>query len=314
MKNIAAIALVILYVGCTKTQIKTSLNQSQLQLTKSISNVPNNSYSGVYIDDFSNWFKTTDSIIDFVSWYKQNGLNAGSEYELQSILSKSKNYNAIATFNHILRKNGATYVTAIGGDSNDIIKYYIPFNKTQSDTTKRFNYFNLENEFWNSGNDTWAQWLANLKSLTRLGRTQSPVVKTEAYIGWPTGAAEYSGMVQYADRLLVHDYYTTPSWGYIRTRLDSLGLAAIAQKKIEPIIIIFDVDISNTYFESNNFTDAYQIIVNSYDTTNMSGKNGIQLIGYQIFASAEAMNMPQNLTNKLTSSGDTKDVADNNLK
>ena len=96
---------------------------------------------------------------------------------------------------------------------------------------------------------------------------------------------------------------------FILIVLSLFNLFIAIKLNISPISLNFNYDIST----SHDIT-IKSCAVNSYDTTNMPGKNGIQLIGYQIFASAEAMNMPQNLTNKLTSSGDTKDVADNNLK
>ena len=60
----------------------------------------------------------------------------------------------------------------------------------------------------------------------------------------------------------------------------------MAQGKVLDVIIIFSAEnptFSGAYFTTHDFVDAYNIINNANNSASYSGKNGIKIIGYQIY-------------------------------
>jgi hypothetical protein len=286
------ICVLVITLSCRKPNVKRDMINNNPKTE--VINIPLLNYQGLYIDNLNNWYNKSDSVTAVLNFCLNNTFHVMTEYDLTEILNSKKNYASIAKFNEEAKTiYGIKQITCVVGDSADFAKYMIPFDKAQTDSQAKFNYVNLESEWWND-DCTWAQYAKKLRAIQKMGRQQNPIVKTELYIGWlenpdGEGLEMCDTLVKYADRILVHDYYPAPSWGYVRSRLDTLGRAAISQNKVETIVIIFNVDDALPYFQDNNtFADAYSIIQNSYDTTNMAGKNGIQLIGYQIFCQSEA--------------------------
>jgi hypothetical protein len=117
------------------------------------------------------------------------------------------------------------------------------YNASRTDALEKFDYANLELEWWNKA-ATFKNYLKELQGINAWGDAQTTQIPTETYIGWfqnPTGQelTQATGIVTNTDRVLVHDYQTTPTFSYMQSRLQWLGKAAKAQNKIQKVILTF---------------------------------------------------------------------------
>jgi hypothetical protein len=246
-------------------------------------------YHGLYIDSSSYILGDANQEEALLNWCKQHEINTLSFYDLRRVMTTGK-AGHLASFLRRARLNyGILETTAVVGSEAFITSYLDTFNRSKVDTLQRFTTVNLEKEWWN-GDGTFKKYISSLSKLKQWSSLQQPVVKTEEYIGWflnPSGKEHYMAneLVKYSDRILVHDYQRTPSFGYVQSRLDYIGRAAKAQGKVFPVVIIFSAEpeFSADYFRINSFENAYQIILNGYLNTDFPGKNNIKLIGYQVF-------------------------------
>ena len=210
-------------------------------------------YRGLYVNKFDTIFKDTSKENTLLRWAKKNNFNALTLYGLGEIIPYSSKYNDLASF--ILRAKssyGISEVNATRGKAIDFTVNVNAYNNSRVNTLERFNWANLEREFWN-GDNTFTYSFTQLQQMKTWGLTQTPIVKTEEYIGWlrDSSGAPYNAVrqaqiadsiVQTVDRLLVHDYQSTLSFSYVQPRLDVLGQAALAQSKILDVIIIFSAE------------------------------------------------------------------------
>ncbi len=254
-------------------------------------------YRGLYVNKFDTIFKDTSKENTLLRWAKKNNFNALTLYGLGEIIPYSSKYSDLASF--ILRAKssyGITEVNATRGKAVDFSVYVNAYNNSRVNTSERFNWANLEREFWN-GENTFTYSFTQLQQMKTWGATQTPVVKTEEYIGWlrDSSGAPYNAIresqiadsiVQIVDRLLIHDYQSALSFSYLQSRLNVLGQAAQAQGKVLNVIIIFSAEnpaFSGLYFTTHNFVEAYDFINNANNAAAYTGKSGIKLIGYQIY-------------------------------
>ena len=254
-------------------------------------------YRGLYVNKFDTIFGDTSKENTLLRWANKHRFNALTLYGLGNILPKTSNYSTLAAF--ILRAKtiyGLKEVNATRGKSSDFTTYVHNYNNSRTDTLERFNWANLEREFWN-GDQSFTYSFTQLQNMKNWGITQTPIVKTEQYIGWlrdssgapsnPIREAQIAdSIVLVVDRLLLHDYQPTISFSYVQPRLDILGQKAMAQGKVLDVIIIFSAEnptFSGAYFTTHDFVDAYNIINNANNSASYSGKNGIKIIGYQIY-------------------------------
>lgn len=254
-------------------------------------------YRGLYVNKFDTIFKDTTKENTLLRWAKKNNFNALTLYGLGEIIPYSSKYNDLASF--ILRAKtsyGITEVNATRGKAVDFTVNVNAYNNSRVNTSERFNWANLEREFWN-GDNTFTYSFTQLQQMKIWGLTQIPVVKTEEYIGWlrDSSGAPYNAVreaqiadsiVLVVDRLLLHDYQVNLSFSYLQPRLDILGQKALAQGKVLDVIIIFSAEnptFSGAYFTTHNFVEAYDFINNANNAASYTGKSGIKLIGYQIY-------------------------------
>jgi hypothetical protein len=253
-------------------------------------------YRGLYVDNFDNILGDTAQENSLLRWCKKYKIKVISLYDLNTLLQNSSNNAALALF---IKKSKNSYgvkeVTAIRGNGMGFSQTLSIYNNTRSDTTERFNVFNLENEWWNNGPTcNFSCYTGDLKTMNTAAHTAVPALLCEEYIGWfqnPTGQDQLQAdtLVYYSDRILVHDYRSSPDFGYMQSRLVNLGKAAKRQGKIMSIIVIFSAEPSfmGNYFDINgqnhSFDDAYAEIVAQHNATAFSNKQYIKIIGYQIF-------------------------------
>lgn len=254
-------------------------------------------YRGLYVNKFDTIFQDTSKENDLLRWAKSKDFNALTLYGLSEIISDPSLYNDLAAF--ILRAKtsyGISEVNATRGKASDYTTYVNNYNNSRTNTLERFNWANLEREFWN-GDNTFTYSFLQLQTIKNWGLTQTPIVKTEEYIGWlrdssgaPSNTIRESqiadSLVLVVDRLLLHDYQQNLSFSYVQDRLDTLGQKALAQGKVLDVAIIFSAQnptFSGAYFTTHPFLDAYNFINNANNAASYPGKKGINLVGYQIY-------------------------------
>ena len=253
-------------------------------------------YRGVYVDSISYLISDTAKGNSMLRWCQLNNITNLDYYQLNSITDLTK----LATFLKLAKTNyGIKGNTAVVGGYDDVQNIVAPFNASQSDTLKRFDCVNFENEFWNSVNRSFEGSVVNLDSMYNWGRRQSPIVKSAIYIGWfnnPNGSSSITAdsmanyLIRKTDRILIHNYTTTPNFSYISNRSNILGKAALAQNKLASIIPIFGCDAgsSGVYFGNNTFDHGYDLVQNGFASSGIQYANSVNMFGYQLFKMSTA--------------------------
>lgn len=297
MKNILyAVCFIAILSGCKKNDC--TPQTSAAATTPAAEKINTNpTYRGLYVDNFNTILGDTAKENTLLRWCKQYKIKVISLYDLNTIFQHPANNNPkLAAF---IKKAKTNYqirqVAAVRGTDANFTQTISIYNDTRTDTTERFNVFNLENEWWNNGTACdFTCYTAHLKTEFNLAHAAVPPIISEEYIGWflnPAGQDQLQAdtLVKYSDRILVHDYRTAPDFGYMQSRLRFLGKAAKTQGKVISIIIIFSAEPSfmANYFDVNaqnhSFDDAYAAIVTQHNAATFTGKNNIKIIGYQLF-------------------------------
>ncbi len=84
---------------------------------------------------------------------------------------------------------------------------------------------------------------------------------------------------------MVHDYQTSPQFSYLQSRITHLGQAANSQNRTVSLVVIFSAEPIYMY---NTFQDAYQDILNQFNSVSFHFQANVQLIGYQIYSYTDA--------------------------
>ena len=251
-------------------------------------------YRGVYVDNFDRILGNHTREDSLLNWCVSSGINSISLYDLNTIMGNER-YTDLAVFIQRARSNfGIEQVAAVRGSSANFTQN-ASYDASRVHTNERFTTYNLENEWWNNGPSCdFSCYTAILKSMSNKARNASPRITTEAYIGWflnPSGQdlQQAKTLVNWLDRILVHDYRTSPQFGYMQSRLSFLGKAAQSQNRVMDVIVLFSAEpeFMQNYFsvsgQNHSFTDAYADIVDQFNAASFAGKNNVRLIGYQIF-------------------------------
>ena len=251
-------------------------------------------YRGIYVDNFDHLLGNNTREDSLLNWCVSNGINSISLYDLNTVMGNER-YTDLARFIQRARSSfGIEEVAAVRGSSANITQN-ASYDASRVNTKERFTTYNLENEWWNNGPSCdFGCYTSILKSMSNKARSASPRITTEAYIGWflnPSGQdlQQAKTLVSWLDRILVHDYRTSPQFGYLQSRLSFLGKAAQSQNRVMDVIVLFSAEpeFMQDYFsvsgQNHSFTDAYADIVNQFNAASFAGKNNVRLIGYQIF-------------------------------
>lgn len=298
-KAFCALCFFACFTACEKESVTITDNADngnlpvQIVSSSKISATPQ--YCGMYVSDFETICGNPVSENLLLTWCQMHHINALSLYGLGTILSSTSNYPILANFIKKAKlQYGIKQVAAVRGSATNVIGQTASYNTSRADTTERFNYMHLELEWWNNA-CTYANYLSQLTTIKQWGDAQPKKVYTEEYMGWfknPTGQDSLmaSGLIKNSHRIFVHDYVTTPNFSYMKNRLDYIGRAAKALNKTAEVIIIFSAQptYSYNYFLTHTFDNAYQAIVNGYNAASFTGKNYINITGYQIFDSNSA--------------------------
>ncbi len=205
----------------------------------------------------------------------------------------------IAYLPQFIKKARVTYginqVTAIRGSSANFIQN-AAYDFSQTDLYERFTSYNLENEWWNNGPScNFSCYTSILQTMNATAKNITPEIITETYIGWfqnPVGQdlQQANTLVSLLDRILIHDYQSSPGFNYLLNRTLYLSEAANSQNRTIDLIVIFSAEymFMFNYFDVNGqnqtFEDAYQVVLNQFNAASFPYKANVQLIGYQIYA------------------------------
>lgn len=283
--------LPLVFAACEKVEV--SLESTPEHSAGRIQAIP--SYRGVYVNAFDTMLGNVAAEDSMLNWCKAHGFNAISLYSLNAVMGDER-YTSLARFMKKARTGGygITQIAAVRGSSANFTQN-ANYDNGRTDLDERFNVYNLENEWWNNGPDCPFGCYTNiLQFMSQKALAANPKIIREAYMGWfqnPDGneLSQAKTLTKNLDRVLVHDYRTSPSFGYMQSRLSYLGRAAKSQNRVIDVIVLFSAEpefMQNYYSttgQNKTFDDAYAAIVAQHDAATFTGKDNIRIIGYQVF-------------------------------
>lgn len=283
--------LPVLFVACEKIEINTEA--TPVHSAGRIEATPQ--YRGVYVNAFDKMLGNVAAEDSMLNWCKANGFNAISLYSLNAVMGDQR-FTSLARFMKKARTGGygITQIAAVRGSSNNFTQN-ANYDNSRTDLDERFNVYNLENEWWNNGPScNFGCYTTILQFMGQKALAANPKIIRETYMGWfhnPKNQElqQAKTLVQNLDRLMVHDYRTAPSFGYMQSRLSFLGRAARNLGRVIDIIVIFSAEpeFMQNYFsttgQNKTFDDAYAEIVAQHNAATFDGKDHIRIVGYQIF-------------------------------
>ena len=293
---LSAALLVAVFEGCRKETDETS-DVSPKQSSDAFKILATPSYKGVYVDNFVYMVGDTSQENTLLRWCKKNSLNALSLYDTKSLLNTPSSYDRVAKFiKKAKTQYGIKSMAAVRERASQFTGSTMTYNNSRIDTVERFNTFNLENEYWNTNTSTttFGDWIKIVNTMNTTAHAAVPRITSEFYFGWfenPINkeSSQAAKMVAATDRILLHDYWATPSLSYMQSRLTFLGQEAYKQNKTIDIIVLFSVEPSFAYdyfdemTQNHTFLDAYNQILAQHNASSFAGKDNIRIIGYQLF-------------------------------
>jgi hypothetical protein len=247
-------------------------------------------YRGIYVDKYAEMAGVVAKENDFLRWCQKYNFNVLTLYGMGKVLRSPQLRPALSDFIRRAKTTyGITQVSAVVTKAATVTDLIDSYNNDRGNSRSRFDYTNLELEWWNNAAD-FETYDADLQEMQQWGRKQSPVVPNEEYIGWfknPEGEDSLMAdrLVQHSSRILLHDYQRNFTFSYLQSRLDWIGRAAKARGKIMPVVVIFSPkqEFSFDYFTNHSFGDAWQWLTAAFRDARFPGKDNVQLIGYQIY-------------------------------
>ena len=282
-------------------------------VTPSSTSTPLDLVRALYINDFNTIIGNNSEETTLYNFIQTQGFNTIYCYDLNGILSTSSGRTAVRLFNTNVRYYGADIIGGIGGSSNSLISTLsnsrLSYNNGCTSNSQKYDYFNLENEFWNYPNagtvqfNTW-KYYVNQVNQSISGYT----TKFDTYIGQiedPTSANTQTQVSDFLvgnlDRIFLACYVTTnqftgsTNYGFnrISDELTLIGDSAISAGTIAKVAIIYHGGSSymNSYFQNNTFDTAYNNFLNVYNSWSGTSKNGLDLIGYVIYGYQQVKNL-----------------------
>ena len=246
-------------------------------------------YTGLYVDNFFLIYGDTAKENKLLRYCNKFGYNALTLYDMNIVLSKSSNFPKIAKFIRKARTQyNIKYIAAVKETNTPFNTAITSYNNTYTNSLDRFDYFNLEKEWWNFACKFSTYNTTYLKKMYSLGRTYTPIINSETYIGWfenPMNQDLYQAteIIKSTNRILVHLYTSTPDYNFVSDRLDVLNRAAINLNKTIDVVIIFSSEpyFMMDYYKVNSLDNAYFNFMNQYAFSGY--KSNINIIGYQVF-------------------------------
>lgn len=282
-------------------------------VTPSSTSTPLELVRALYINDFNTIIGNNSEETSLYNFVQSQGFNTIYCYDLNGILSTSSGRTAVRAFNTNVRYNGVDIIGGIGGSSNSLVSSLsnsrLSYNSGCTINSQKYDYFNLENEFWNypnSGTSTFNIWKYYVNQVNQ--SISGTTTKFDSYIGQiedPTSANTQTQVSNFLvgnlDRILLACYVTTnqftgsTNYGFnrISDELTLIGNSAISSNTVADVAIIYHGGSSymNSYFQNNTFDNAYNNFLNVYNSWTGTSKNGINLIGYVIYGYQQVKNL-----------------------
>jgi hypothetical protein len=282
-------------------------------VTPSSTSTPLNLVRALYINDFNTIIGNSSEEATLYNFIQSQGFNTIYCYDLNGILSTSSGRTAVRAFNTNVRYYGASVIGGIGGSSNSLVSSLsnsrLSYNTGCTNNSQKYDYLNLENEFWNYPNagtvqfNTWKVYVNQVNQVI-----SGTTTKFDTYIGQiedPTSANTQSQVSDFLvgnlDRILLACYVTTnqftgsTNYGFNRIvdELTLIGNSAISASTVADVAIIYHGGSSfmNSYFQNNTFETAYNNFLSVYNSWSGNSKNGINLIGYTIYGYQQVKNL-----------------------
>ena len=259
----------------------------------------------MYVNDFNTIIGDANEENNLSNFIQQQGFNSIYCYDLSGVLSTISGRTAVRSFNTNIRNYGVTTIGGIGGSSTTLIgagdNSRLSYNNGCTQNSEKYDYFNLENEFWNYpnvGTVTFENWKTYVNDVN--SSLSSTSILFDSYIGQiddPTSANTQTQISDFLvgnlDRTFLACYVTTnqftgsTNYGFNRIvdELTLIGDSAISASTVAKVAIIYHGGSSfmNSYFQEYGFDSAYNNFTNVYNSWSGTSKNGIELIGYIIY-------------------------------
>lgn len=263
------------------------------------------SLRGIYVNGFSSIFGNAVKEDSLLRYAQDSSFNYLAFYDLHSLnYGSSTTVNALAAFIRKAKDNyGIQYIGAVGESYNFFVNKIVPYNNSRSNTSEKFNVFNVEFEFWisSSVNSTGYYCLQYLQQagcscdtagafkyyMDLLGKVDSLATLqgaiSESYVGW-FNQGQGQQIQRKIDRVLVHAYRIDPTsvFGYSKNRLSYLA----ANNTPANVVPIFSAEpeFMGTWIQSNPQAAAWNRYLSDFNADNSTWKTNIRLQGYQWFA------------------------------
>lgn len=263
---------------------------------------------GLYVDGFSTILGNTQKEDSLLNYAQYNGFNYLALYDLWQVhtahnLTTASTCTVLANFIQNAKQNyGITQIGAIGENFfvfNNVFKVY---NQQHSNPLQKFDVFNIEFEFWNTGTvspgnyycttylqpnytcDTAGAFAYYKKLINQVDSlTNLTGIISETYVGW-FNQGQAVAIANSVDRILLHDYISNYSslYGYIQQRLQYIG----ARNSTTDVIVIFSAEPSfmGPWLSTHDVLTPYTDLQTALANETGSWKQYINLKGYQWFA------------------------------
>lgn len=249
-------------------------------------------YKGMYCNDLTTVMASASSRQADVDWQVRNSSNEVAWYGMDSYITSSSHYTAIADYNLRARRKGIKSIGFIYS-STGCLTAFDNFQKSQTNDSCKFSQVASEIEQYASGGNR-PLFYSTLRTWCNYSQTNN--IESVCYQGWPT-QTDVDTIVRYTTRTFLHCYRPNPSasdfWGYTNGRLK---LFQNTWTKYHPtdttakynIVIIYsdEAAFSGTYFKTHAWDDAHALFTTGFNLYAPSAmKNRILIGGRQIFTS-----------------------------
>jgi hypothetical protein len=288
-------------LGC-ENQLDEEFYQERTSSPPVLTRMP--SHRGVYVNNFSAILGDVAKEDSLLNWCQANLFGRINLYNINTLVGSSTTATQLSTF--IGRAKASPYflkvsfVASSATAVNNFYTYYLTYpNKPDAITT--------EYEFWNSPNSFSTFMGIGSNMNTVYSSTTTPQVQREMYVSQfndnagvytTTQIAQY--IVNNCDRVFLVNYVTNAYnfSGSLQTKLQTLADAGAALNKVVKVVILFNVNTASSdpniynYFSTtglnNPFQNAFNNVLTGYNSSSITNKTYLQLVGYQIYRYSDA--------------------------
>ncbi len=301
----ALILLLCLPINLSATKIETITSDTSITLRT------------LYVDDFSAILGNDQAVDSLLTFAQSHDINSLLLYDLHIVhamhsLTNISTNGILADF--IAKAKNDFNIVQIGAtaeNANFFSQVIDVYNNTRSQSSEKFDIYNLEFEFWNDGpvnpggyycntylipnglpcNNTGAfdYFISVLQDMNDLANANTHPISVEAYVGWLT-ASQVLSIADNLDRVRVHAYVSNPSTAFDYTEI---RLMDFANTNIN-ISIIYSAEIvfMQGWLETNGLEAAEQAFLVDWSMSTLAGNTNITLEEFTYFAYTDMLEIP----------------------